>query len=294
MRVTHLGSYQAALHRITSTLEAAAGAQDRVATGKRIQRSSDDPTGMAQALELRAALGVREQERRNATDGEMWVNLADSKLQGAVEALQRARELAVRGATFTSNDERAAIAVEIASLREALVEIANTRHQERGVFAGYSTQDAIAKVGGVWTYQGDNGQVTRRIGDRELVAVNVTADEAFGFTAAKDVFTVLDDLEAALLAGDTQLISGAIDEIDASSETMLTSLATLGAAGTRIETAQAKILESIGSVQAQLGALEDVDLSEAILELQMTETAYQAALAAFARSQQSSLVDFLR
>ena len=75
---------------------------------------------------------------------------------------------------------------------------------------------------------------------------------------------------------------------------MLTSLAGLGAAGSRVEDAQIKILEAKGTLQAQLGALEDVDLSEAILELKMTETAYQAALAAYARTSQSSLVDFLR
>ena len=40
--------------------------------------------------------------------------------------------------------------------------------------------------------------------------------------------------------------------------------------------------------------LEDVDIAEAVMELELQQTAYEAALAAFARSAQTSLVDFLR
>jgi flagellar hook-associated protein 3 FlgL len=44
----------------------------------------------------------------------------------------------------------------------------------------------------------------------------------------------------------------------------------------------------------QLSSLEDVDIAEAVMDLQLQQTAYEAALAAFAQSSQSSLVDFLR
>jgi flagellar hook-associated protein 3 FlgL len=294
MRVTHLGSHQAAVHRLTGSLSDFAATQDRLSTGKRLRRASDDPTGMARALELRASLRTRDHELRNADDGTMWVNLADTRLQSAVEHLQRARELAVRGATFTNADERNAIAREVESLRAGMVELANTRHQGRGLFAGFSTNDAVENVGGVWTYQGDAGQVNRRIGEAEVVSVNVTGDVAFGFTSGKDVFTVLDDFEAALVANDTSGIEAAIAELDTSMSTVLESLATLGATGSRIGSAHNRIMDDIGAIKSQLSNVEDVDLAEAVMDLQMQESAYQAALAAFARSSQSSLVDFLR
>ncbi len=294
MRVTHLGSYHAALQRVTGSLESMAMSRDQVASGKRLRRPADDPTGMSRALELRASLRVSEQERRNADDGQMWVNLADTRLQSAVEKLQRARELAVRGATFSNSDERAGIAAEISAIRDGLVEIANTHHQGRGLFAGFSSGEAVVSTGSGWAYQGDTGAVNRRIGDTEVVQVNVTADDVFGFNAGRDVFSVLDDFEAALLAGDTPAINGAITEIDGAMDTVLTSLAHLGAAGNRIEQAQGTVLEHIGTIQRQLSSLEDVDLTEAIMELQLNQTQYEAALASFAQTSQSSLVDFLR
>jgi flagellar hook-associated protein 3 FlgL len=44
----------------------------------------------------------------------------------------------------------------------------------------------------------------------------------------------------------------------------------------------------------QLGAVEDADLAASIVELQMQEVAYKAALGATSRVLQPTLMDFLR
>ena len=50
--------------------------------------------------------------------------------------------------------------------------------------------------------------------------------------------------------------------------------------------------ESVGSVNSSIP--EDVDLAEVMMQLQLQQVAYQAALAATARVLQPSLADFLR
>jgi len=294
MRVTHIGAHQAALTRISNRLTDYAATQEQLATGKRMRRPSDDPIGMNRALELRASMRAREQEGRNATDGQMWMDLADSKLQDVVGQLQRARELAVRGATYVGPQEREAIAVEINQLREDIVALANGQHQGRGLFSGLSAGDAVQQIAGTWTYVGDAGEINRRVGENEVVTINVTADVAFGFTAGKDVFTVLDDLEAALYADDTAGIETAISDVDASLQTTLGALGVIGARTNQIETAIARNADDMITLTQQLSTLEDVDIAEAVMELQLQQTAYEAALAAFARSSQTSLIDFLR
>ncbi len=294
MRVTHLGAHQSALTRINSRLSEYAATQERLATGKRMKRPSDDPIGMNRALELRASLRAREQEGRNAADGKMWMDLADSKLQDVVAQLQRARELAVRGATYTGPQERDAIAQEIGQLREDIVALANGTHQGRGLFSGFSSGDAVEKVAGTWTYVGDNGQINRRVSENEVVTINITADVAFGFTAGKDVFTVLDELEAALYADDTPAVETALADVDNSLQTVLGGLGIIGARANQVETAMARNADDMITLTQQLSSLEDVDIAEAVMELQLQQTAYEAALAAFAQSSQTSLVDFLR
>jgi flagellar hook-associated protein 3 FlgL len=48
------------------------------------------------------------------------------------------------------------------------------------------------------------------------------------------------------------------------------------------------------SVTAQLSDVEDVDLPKTIMDMQLQQTSYQAALAATAKVIQPSLIDFLR
>ena len=294
MRVTHLGAHHAALDRLTTRLSEYSVTQERLATGKQLTRSSDDPIGMNRALELRATLSAREQESRNATDGEMWLNLADTKLQDVVGQIQRARELAVRGATFVGTQEREAIALEVGHLRDDIVALANSQQQGRGLFSGFNSGDAVQKIAGNWTYTGDAGQINRRVGENEVVTVNVTGDVAFGFASGSNVFTVLDNLEAALYADDSPAVETSIAELDSSLQTVLGGLGIIGARTNQIEAAAARTSNDIQTITEQLSSLEDIDIAEAVMELELQQTAYEAAMAAFARSSQTSLVDFLR
>ena len=294
MRITHQSQFESALRRLSVSQGGVAEAERRLATGKRFELPSQDPVGMHRSLELRAALKVKEQAAANAADGLMWVNLADSKLQTVVERLHRARELAVTGASFGNPTEQQAIAIEVATIREQMVALANTKHQGRALFAGFSADDAVSAASGSWAYAGDGGAVNRRIDDNEIVRINVTAEEVFGFAGGRDVFSVLDDFEAAAAAGDQSAMSTAIGEIDAALDTVLEGLTRLGSVGRQIEIAQGRHIDEVNTVRSQLSQIEDVDLAEAVLELQMQQTAYESALAAFGRASRPSLVDFLR
>ena len=56
------------------------------------------------------------------------------------------------------------------------------------------------------------------------------------------------------------------------------------------ESAQDRVL----TVTSQLSEIEDIDLPKTIMEMQLQQTSYQAALAAGAKVIQPSLIDFLR
>ncbi len=289
-----LARFHAGLAHLHARLEGAEAARERLATGKRFAAVSEDVTAAGRAMALRAELRVHEQYARNAADGAVWVDLADTTLQDVVGRLQRARELAVQGASSTNAAARPAIAAEIEALRDEVAGLANRRHLGRGLFAGFALDDAVSGSGGAWTYTGDLGTMERRVGDAETVEVSLTAHGVFGFAAGQDVFTMLDDLAAALRAGDQAGIRGGIDGIDAARERVTDGLARLGAAGARLEAEGVRIDGTILAGREELGEAEDVDFAEAVMELQLHEAAYEAALAAFARARHSSLVDFLR
>ncbi len=293
MRVSHETLVNQSLRRLQGRLRSFEDIQVQLGTGKRFQVASEDVSGMNIGVTLRAEMRSLEQAGRNAADGEARINSGDSKLQQMVTSMRRARELTVRGATELSQDERDAIALEISQIRDELLSSANSSYLDQGLFSGFATADAVTNVAGTWTYTGDTGAVIRRVADGENVRVNVTGDDVFGFNDGQDLFTVLDDLEADLLAGDQAAVAGRIGDIDDRLDGLLSGLAQLGAAGGRIEAAQLRNEEQQGVLLTRLTEVEDVDLTEAVMELQTQEVALQATLGALSRALQPSLVDFL-
>jgi flagellar hook-associated protein 3 FlgL len=295
MRVTNRMMVDLAVQRMNTRIGQFERSQRDLATGRRIHVASDDVAGMNQALGLRSTLAANAQAQRNADDGMLWTEIADSRMGTMVEQLQRVRELAILGRNGTSGAvERDAIAVEISEIRESLQSLANAKVNGRPLFAGFGATDAVAKVGGSWAYQGDSGQVTRRVSETDVVQVNVTGDDMLGFTAGEDVFTILDDLEAALVANDGTGIQAGIEEVDRAMNRILSSRATLGAAANRIEKAIFRAQADDVSIRTALSETEDTDMARAIMELQIQETAYQAAQSALAKAIQPSLAQFLR
>lgn len=294
MRISSQLQIKAALDRLAGRQVGLEQARSQVASGRRINKPSDDITGTSRAMALKSGLRTREQEVRNADDGLLWINMADSKLQAVSDRLHRVRELAVAGANTTSALEGQAAADELAGIRAELVQLANSKSRGRALFAGHIAGDAVTKIGGVWTYTGDGGVVNRRVAESELVAINVTADDVFGFNSGTDVFTVLDSLEAALVAGDTVGADASLNAIDGALDNVLTGLARLGAAANHLESAETRRNADVVTITSQLSQIEDIDLAEAIMELQLQEVGYQAALQSYQGQFQPSLVDFLR
>jgi flagellar hook-associated protein 3 FlgL len=294
LRVTQQTIVSNTLRMLQERLAAVGETQARLASGKRIQRPSDDAGAVNRALRLRDSLAAVDQGTRNIDDGLMWVGFADQQLQSVVARLQRARELGLQAASTLGSAEREAIAAEIVGIREDIVTVANARSQGRPLFAGYASGDAVGRVGGTWTYLGDGGVTTRRIGDGASVPINVTGDDVFGFSSGSDVFSILDTLEAQVLAGDTAGVASSLDAIDGALGRVLDGLAALGTAGNRLEVAQGRLANDAISIEAHISQVEDVDLPGTIMELQLQQVAYQAALGAMQSAIQPSLIDFLR
>ena len=293
MRVSNAAITHSALERLHRRMGSMHDMQDQISSGKRIRRPSDDVRGTSRVLALHGAIRSRQQVDRNTADGTTWVRVADSKLQDVVERLHRARELAVQGASTLGPEITKGLADEVAALREDVLSLANSRHQGRGVFAGTAASDAVSNVAGSWTFTGDTNAITRRIGDTTKVQINVTADEVFGLGSGQDLFTTLDGLEASLLAGDTSGANTAIAEIDSSLERVLGALATIGGAGSRIESAQIRNDADIIDLGEEASRIEDVDLAESITKLELEQAAYQAAIGALGNVLSASLASFL-
>ena len=137
-----------------------------------------------------------------------------------------------------------------------------------------------ATAGGVAVATDDDGDV------------NVTGPEVFGPPGA-DVLQHLTAVADHLRTDWTQLPAD-LAEIDVHLERALGARSTVGSRYAQLETMRDRTDQDILLLRERLSEIEDIDLPATIVDLQLQETAYQAALSATARSVQPSLLDFLR
>lgn len=278
--------------------------QEQLSSGKQVNRPSDSPVKTVEAMQFRGTLSRTEQYIRNAEDGIAVLGTADTVLSKGLEMVRRARDLTLTGMNASNGAQgREALAAEIDQLREGLIGIANTRYLDRPIFGGntsgalaYSTPVAGDPAG---EFVGDTGASLRTVAAGTQVEVTVTGPEAFGEPdSGSQLFEVLAGLSAQLrgepaTGGVTDLDDG-LTKLDRATERIIATLGKIGARFNRVETMKTKAEESLVTLTNSLAEVESIDLPKTIVELQMQEVAYKAALGATARVVQPSLLDFLR
>ncbi len=100
---------------------------ERLSTGLRINRASDDTVGLAISERLTAQIRGITIAVRNANDAISALQTADGSLQEFTNLLQRARELAVQAASDSNNVlDRSSLADEVNQILSELDRLANT------------------------------------------------------------------------------------------------------------------------------------------------------------------------
>ncbi|MEX2291017.1 MAG: flagellar hook-associated protein FlgL [Mycobacteriales bacterium] len=271
--------------------------QEQLSSGKEVSRPSDSPVKTVEAMQFRSGIRRTEQYARNADDGLAVLGTTDAALTDSLNMTGRVRELTIQGLNDTLNPQaREAIAAEIDTLREGLLGMANTRYLDRPIFGGNTNSaDAYDKAG---TFLGDGGKVTRTVAPGVKVEANVNGPDVFGKDGEDShLFTVLKKISDALRGQTPDMhadLSTGLKNLDVAVDRVITTLGQVGARFNRVETMRNAAEDQLLTLTNSLSEAEDIDLPKTIVELQMQEVAYKAALGATARVVQPSLLDFLR
>jgi flagellar hook-associated protein 3 FlgL len=293
MRITQSSIAASSLANLQASLARGARLQEQMTSGKVINKPSDSPTGTVSSLALRADISANEQYTRNAEDGQAWLGNVDSTLQQVNSRLQKVRDLTLQGSSTgaMSDTARQAIATEVTSLRGELMGLANTTYAGRPIFGG-TTAGTLAFDSSTYSYAGDAGQVLRRLDARTSVEVGASGTQVFG-DGAGSVFALLDQI-ADHVVNDSPALGADLSALDGRMSNVLQTLTDVGVRYTRVETAATTAGDRALSLRSTLSGIEDIDLPRTIIDMQLQQTTYQAALSATAKVIQPSLMDFLR
>lgn len=127
MRINHNISAMQTNSQMRKTEGALNKSLERLSSGYRINRASDDAAGMAISRKMKTQIEGLERASMNSSDGISVIQTAEGALNEVTAMLQRMRQLSVQAANGTNTTEdRKSIQEEIGQLTEEIQRISNT------------------------------------------------------------------------------------------------------------------------------------------------------------------------
>jgi flagellin len=126
MRINHNLSAMNTYRQLSMNNAAQTKSMEKLSTGQRINRASDDTAGLAISEKMRNQIRGLQQASRNSQDGISLLQTAESGLNETHAQLSRIRELVVQANNSTNTaQEKQSIQDEIKQLKQGIDEIAN-------------------------------------------------------------------------------------------------------------------------------------------------------------------------
>ena len=289
---------------LTTQNEALYERQTVIASQKRINRPSDDPIGMGKVLDYRQTLSSIEQYETNILSGQKRLEITEITLDLVDELLQGVRAIAMTEAGGTT-ESRQLTAEEAKNMFDQVLDLANSKLSGNYMFSGYQTQtapfsrdDALATTFDQFTvtYNGDVGDARFIVGQNTEITIDTDGRPLFQNAAGGgiNIFDAMRDLIVALETDDTAAISAQADLIDHGRKQINNLRAANSPILYQLEISENHWQNYKPKIQELLAREEEVDITQAVVELQSIELAYQTTLATTARITQQGLIDFLK
>ncbi|HET9976781.1 MAG TPA: flagellar hook-associated protein FlgL [Burkholderiaceae bacterium] len=162
LRIASAQSFDAGVDQLQKRQRELAESQERLTSGKRVARASDDPSAAARAERALAAVSRQDANQRALQASRAAMSLTEGALADAGELIQQAREaLVAAGNASYSDAERKGVGERLAGIRQQLLAVANRGDGLGGyLFAGQGAVQPpfVDGVGGV-AFRGTAGEV---------------------------------------------------------------------------------------------------------------------------------------
>lgn len=298
MRITFNSMYRAASAGIQSATERLVDLQRQVATGRKLDKPSDDPSGTSTAIAERATLANVEQYTRASTNVGSRLSVVDTLFSDIIDQIRLASTtaLAARGTNHPQN-QREASAQTLEGVKQTLLENFNTKFQGAYLLGGANAATPPFQKnasGTVLPYAGSTTEIAVDIDQNRSVRVSFNGDAIAKGSAATDIFAVMDDLVTAARSGDNDAIGRGTAELDAFLTRVVTAHSRVGADMNTIEDQKLRLAQAKLASVTRLQGVEAADPTEVIPAMNQAKVAYEAALGAASAVSRVSLMDYIR
>ncbi len=239
---------------------------ERLTTGKRINKASDDAAGLAIGNKLGADIKIAGQAQRNANDGVSYLQVADGALDEVTSLLTRASQLAQQAQTGTiSNSNRANLDAEFQNIITTMVNIGtNTNFNGQAIFSSTGGSTSVS------VQAGDYNNITV-----SLAAIASNTSTALGISTTNNLSTT------GAAASVATLLSAALSSVSSMR-------ATIGANEAQLNATSSILGIQVQNFTAANSQIMDANIADEVVNLTKFQILNQSGTSALAKSNQSA------
>lgn len=284
---------------------------EQVATQKKINKPSDNPTDAISLLNVNKQLSQQNAYLDNMSLASNQLSVMDNNFASMISDLQRAHDLAVTASNGTTSvDSLKSIKSEVDQIIKNMVDVGNTQYNGSYIFAGTDTSkapftqdiDPASPTYGSITYLGNQNQNSVEISDGVKTAINIAGDKLLGTydsttKTGTGVMGVLNDFSNALATNppDYDTIRNQLDRIQSCINDNSNTRTNFASITQRFTMTKNSVNANILQLKSYKSELDDVDVSEAATDLAQQKYALEATMAVATQSlQQTSLLNYLK
>ena len=263
-----------AQRRLSVTTQALNRTYEKLSSGLRITRASDDAAGLSIADTLRADQRVAGVAIRNANDGISLISIADGALAEIGNVLSRLAELAEQSANgVLTSVQRSALDAEFKALGSEVERIAFTT-----TFNGLALLSGGAQVS---LQIGFNSASTSQISYSGVAATLASLGLANSGSSA-----IVYSLNDSTTAAGQMSARSALDAVKGAISSLTANRGTLGAAQSRLQVTIANLQVARENFAAAESQIRDVDVASEAADLTRLNILQQAGAAVLAQANQ--------
>jgi flagellin len=248
---------------------------EKLASGYRINRASDDAAGLQISESLRSSIRGSQKALDNVQDGVNVLNIVDGSMETVTTSLQRIRELAVQGASDTlSTTQKSALNQEIRQLVTDITRIADSTEFNGKMLLNGSTTAFRLQVGP------ETASATNIINMASVGGVN-----PFAALRGNSLGLGSTGLSANVTTAASAL--NTISKVDIALGTVNQRRAAVGALTNRLETASKNLSVSIENLSASESRIRNVDIAKESAEMTRFQILQQASSTILSQANQT-------
>jgi len=280
--------------------------QEQLSTGKQIVKPSDSPDKASLVTRLESELARQASYQGTLKLVNTRLQTEETALTNTSDVMTRMKELAIQASNDSlSPADRQSIALEISSLKDQVLSLANTQDTNgnylfSGSRVGYPAFGKDAK--GNIVYQGDESRMKVAVGDNRRMNLNMPGSDAFvkvirddgkGNKVGVGFFQSIDDLANAVKNSDHNNMQRGIAEITTLQQGVSDATAQIGSDMNVVDRQNSVLDEVTLRLKTTKSDAEDLDYTSAITKMNKDQLALEAAQSSFAKISQLSLFKYM-